>query len=274
MIDIGANLAHESFSLDYPQLLQRAWAAGVQHIVLTGSCRRSNQAVSLLAAEDPARLSCTAGVHPHHAADWNDEDARLIRQLATLPQLVSLGECGLDYYRDLSPREVQRRVFIAQLQLAVELRRPVFLHQRGAHEDFLAILSEYRPSLVDACVHCFTDTHEAMESYIALDCHIGITGWVCDARRGSSLRALVPHIPIERLMIETDAPYLLPSNVPRSQRPSSLHSDKPGIDGRRNEPAYLPWVAEALGTLRGETGDAIARKTADNARRFFRLYPA
>ena len=271
MIDIGANLAHESFAPDYPALLERAWAAGVSHIVLTGSCRSSNRAVSRLAAAEPARLSCTAGVHPHHAADWTEEDADLIRQLAALPQLVSLGECGLDYHRDLSPRDVQRRVFVAQLQLAIELGKPVFLHQRGAHEDFLAILAEHRAALVDACVHCFTDTLEAMQSYIALDCHIGITGWVCDAKRGAPLRAVVPHIPAHRLMIETDAPYLLPNNVPRGQRPSSLHSDKPGLDGRRNEPCYLPWVARALAELRGESTEQLSARTTSNAKQFFRM---
>lgn len=274
MIDIGANLAHESFASDYPEVLTRAWAAGLSHIVLTGSCRSSNQTVAALAAADPARLSCTAGVHPHHAADWADEDAALIRQLAVLPQLASLGECGLDYYRDLSPREVQRRVFIAQLQLAVELKKPVFLHQRGAHGDFLAILSEHRSALVDACVHCFTDTLDAMQSYIALDCYIGLTGWVCDAKRGAALRAIAPLIPDARLMIETDAPYLLPHNLPRGQRPSSLHSGKPGIDGRRNEPAYLPWVAQALATLRGQSLEQVGMLTAANARRFFRLSSA
>jgi len=271
MIDIGANLAHESFAPDYPAVLERAWAAGVEHIVLTGSCRESNRQVAVLAAADPARLSCTAGLHPHHASDWSAEDAELIRELATLPQLVSLGECGLDYYRDLSPREVQRRVFAAQLELAIALNKPVFLHQRGAHVDFLPMLREYRPQLVDACVHCFTDTREAMESYAELDCYIGITGWACDKKRGAPLREVVPHIPAERLLIETDAPYLLPQNVPRGQRPSSLHSDKPGIDGRRNEPAYLPYVAQALAELRGESPDALAASTGANARRFYRL---
>lgn len=274
MIDIGANLAHESFSIDYPQALERAWATGVSHIVLTGSDRVSNRRVAELAAQDRQRLSCTAGVHPHHAADWSDEDAALIRELAVLPQLVSLGECGLDYYRDLSPREVQRRVFVAQLELAIELEKPVFLHQRGAHEDFLPILAEHRSALVDACVHCFTDTREAMESYAALDCFVGITGWACDPRRGAPLRAVVPHIPASRLLIETDAPYLLPHNVPRGQRPSSIHSDKPGIDGRRNEPAYLPWIARELAALRGIAFETLVAETTANARRFFRLATA
>lgn len=274
MIDIGANLAHESFAIDYPQVLERAWAAGVSHIVLTGSCRSSNQTVAALAAADPTHLSCTAGVHPHHAADWTDADAALIRELAALPQLVSLGECGLDYHRDLSPRDVQRRVFIAQLELAIELKRPVFLHQRGAHEDFHAILAEHRAALAAACVHCFTDTLEAMQAYAALDCYIGITGWVCDPKRGAPLRAVAPHIPAACLLIETDAPYLLPHNVPRGQRPSSLHSDKPGIDGRRNEPAYLPWVAKALAELRGVSAEQLVAETTTNAQRFFNLASA
>ena len=271
MIDIGANLAHPSFVIDYQQVLERAWAAGVEHIVLTGSDRDSNRRVAELAAADPARLSCTAGLHPHHASDWTADDAVLIRELAELPQLVSLGECGLDYYRDLSPREVQRRVFVAQLELAIELKKPLFLHQRGAHEDFLSILREHRPQLAEVCVHCFTDSREAMESYVALDCHIGVTGWACDSKRGAPLRSVVLHIPGERLLIETDAPYLLPNNVPRGQRPSSIHSDKPGIDGRRNEPCYLPWVARALAELRGESFDALAANTTANARRFYRI---
>lgn len=271
MIDIGANLAHESFAHDYDGVLQRAWDAGVAHIVITGSSRESNRHAAALAARDPARLSSTAGVHPHHASDWSAEDAELIRELALQPQLVSLGECGLDFCRDLSPRTIQQRVFITQLELAVELKKPVFLHQRDAHASFLPILREFRPNLVDACVHCFTDSHEAMDSYIALDCSIGITGWVCDKKRGVALRAIAPHIPAARLMIETDAPYLLPHNLPKSQRSDHRHQDKPGIDGRRNEPGYLPWVVEALAELRGVTPAALAAITAANARRFFRL---
>lgn len=271
MIDIGANLAHNSFDLDREAVLERAWGAGLEAIILTGSCRASNLAVQALCASAPQSLFATAGVHPHHAADWTDEDAALITALATTPALVSLGECGLDYHRDLSPRDVQRRVFAAQLALAVTLKKPVFLHQRSAHGDFLAILREYRRDLVEVCVHCFTDTQAAMDDYLALGCHIGITGWACDKRRGAELRAIVPSIPQPRLMIETDAPYLLPGNLPRGQRPGKRHDDKPGIDGRRNEPAYLPWVAQALAELRGEDPAELQRFTAANARRFFRL---
>lgn len=273
MIDIGANLAHDSFAPDRPELLQRAWDAGLQAIILTGSCRDSNAAALSLCDLAPGRLFTTAGVHPHHADDWTDEDRALITRLAADPRVVSLGECGLDYYRDLSPRPVQRRVFEAQLAIAVALRKPVFLHQRAAHTDFLPILQAYRPQLVDVCVHCFTDSREALHAYLALDCYIGITGWVCDKRRGAALRDIVPDIPPARLMIETDAPYLLPGNIPRSQRPGKRHDDKPGIDGRRNEPAYLPWVGRALAELRGEDEARLAADTAANARHFFRLPP-
>ena len=270
-VDIGANLAHESFAPDYTAVLQRAWDAGVAHIVITGSSRESNLQAAALAACDPSRLSSTAGVHPHHASEWTNEDAALIRDLATQPQVMSLGECGLDFCRDLSPRDAQQRAFIAQLELAVELKKPVFLHQRDAHAAFLPILREFRPHLVDACVHCFTDTRAAMEDYATLDCYIGITGWVCDKKRGAALREIAPHIPAERLLVETDAPYLLPHNVPKGQRSDNKHLTKPGIDGRRNEPCYLPWVALALAELRGVTPDELAAVTADNARRFFRL---
>lgn len=274
MIDIGANLAHESFAHDLNAVLDRAWAAGLTHIVLTGSDRASNQVVAALAASDPSRLSATAGVHPHHAADWTTEDAALIRALAAEPQVVSLGECGLDYHRDLSPRDVQRRVFAAQLALAAELGKPVFLHQRSAHEDFHAMLREHRSALAEVCVHCFTDTLEAMQAYIELGCHIGITGWACDEKRGAPLRAVVPHIPGDRLLVETDAPYLLPRNLPRALRPGQRDASQPvthPVDGRRNEPAFLPWVIEALAALRHTDAATLATLTANNARRFFRL---
>lgn len=258
MIDIGANLAHDSFDADRAAVLQRAWDAGVSAIVITGSSADSSRKALGLAQADPERLSSTAGLHPHHASEWSAEHEALFRDLATHPRLVSLGECGLDYFRDLSPRADQRRAFEAQLRLAADLKKPVFLHQRDAHEDFLPVLREFRPQLVDAVVHCFTDTHAAMEDYLSLGCSIGITGWVCDERRGRGLFELSRHIPDDRLLIETDAPYLLPRTAPK-------------VDHRRNEPAFLPWVVKALAQARGRPESHVAATTAANARRFFRL---
>ena len=262
MIDIGANLAHDCFDADRDALLERAKAAGLAHIVITGSSLASARRALELARAQPDFLSATAGLHPHHASEWNAEHEAVFRECAADPRCVSLGECGLDYFRDLSPREDQRRAFAAQLALAAELNKPLFLHQRDAHLDFLPMLREHRPQLGAVVVHCFTDTREAMESYVALGCHIGITGWVCDAKRGAALREGVPHIPADRLMVETDAPYLLPHNLPKAQR---------GADRRRNEPAFLPWILRALAELRGVDEAALAAQTSHNARRFFGL---
>ncbi len=258
LIDIGANLTHDSFDRDRDQVLQRAWEAGLSAIVVTGSSADSSVKARDLARAHPGRLHATAGLHPHHAAEWTPELASLIRNLADDPAVVSLGECGLDYFRNFAPHDAQRAAFIAQLQIAIELKKPVFLHQRDAHADFGPILREFRPRLAEVCVHCFTDTREALEDYLALDCYVGITGWICDERRGRPLYELAPLIPADRLLVETDAPYLLPRNAPKAT-------------DRRNEPAFLPYVVDALAKARGAEAAGIARITAENARRFFRL---
>ena len=257
MIDIGANLAHDSFDADREAVLQRAWQAGLQAILVTGSSAASNEQALALAREHKGRLYATAGLHPHHASEWNEELAARVAELSTNAEVVALGECGLDYFRNYSPHADQRRAFIAQLGLAVQADKPAFLHQRDAHSDFHAILRDYRRALPGCVVHCFTDTSEALDAYVALDCYIGITGWVCDERRGLGLRELVKRIPADRLLVETDAPYLLPRTL------------KPSPKDRRNEPAYLPWVVRTIAQARGETEQAVAESSSANARRLF-----
>lgn len=258
LVDIGANLAHDSFDHDLLAVLQRAWGAGLSQIVITGSSPGSAQKALDLARLEPGKLFATAGLHPHHASEWSTEMAAQFRELAQWPELVSLGECGLDYFRNLSPHEDQKRAFVAQLELAAELKKPLFLHQRDAHADFLPILREHRPQLQDVVVHCFTDTRAAMEDYVALGCSVGITGWICDERRGKDLFETARHIPDNRLLIETDAPYLLPRTAPK-------------VENRRNEPCYLPYVVKALAQARGQSEEHVAKTSGDNARRFFRL---
>lgn len=262
MIDIGANLAHDSFAGDFDAMLARATAAGVEAIVVTGSCAASNESALAFARAERSnspRLYATAGLHPHHAADWSTALAARIAELAHAPEVVALGECGLDYFRDLSPRSRQRAAFVAQLELAIAANKPVFLHQRDAHDDFLAILREHRAALRDAVVHCFTDTAAACADYLELDCHIGLTGWICDERRGAHLNDVARMIPADRLLIETDAPYLLPRTL------------RPKPKDRRNEPAFLPAVCEAVAAARGETPAQIAALGSANARRVFAL---
>ena len=153
--------------------------------------------------------------------------------------MVAVGECGLDYFRDFSPRDLQRRAFGWQLELAAATGKPVFLHQRDAHDDFIAILREHRVS-ERGVAHCFTAGEKERDAYLELGLHIGITGWINDERRGLHLREVVKGIPADRLMIETDAPYLLPRDI------------RPAPKTRRNEPTYLPYVVRAIAAARGE----------------------
>lgn len=259
MIDIGVNLTSGRFHKDLSEVMDRAREAGVHAQIVTGTSVHASAEALALAEAYPNELYATAGVHPHDAKSWNDESAASLAALARKPGVVALGECGLDFNRNFSSPQDQLICFEAQLALAAELQKPVFLHQRDAHEAFMPILKRYRPQLTCAVVHCFTGTRAELEDYLALDCSIGVTGWVCDERRGGELRELVRHIPAERLMVETDAPYLTPHNLP--QKPK----------GNRNEPAFLPYVIEKVAECRAEAVGPLARQTAANARAFFRL---
>jgi TatD DNase family protein len=261
LIDIGINLTHDSYDADRDAVLARATAAGVTQMIVTGATLEGRLAALTLARAHPERLYATAGVHPHHAAELGAGRLSELEELARASKVVAVGECGLDYFRDYAPRAAQRAAFHRQLELAQRLGKPVFLHQRDAHEDFLAILTEHAPSW-RGVAHCFTGTAAQLESYLALGLAIGITGWINDERRGTHLVALMPQIPSGRLLLETDGPYLLPRDL--TPRPAS----------RRNEPAYLPHVAAKVARARGETLAALAAASTAAARQLFALAPA
>jgi TatD DNase family protein len=262
LIDIGANLAHDSFDDDRDEVLQRATDAGVTRIVVTGSSDDSNTRAAALAEASNGMLFSTAGVHPHHASDYTDASDALIRSLVTKDAVVAVGECGLDYFRNFSPRDAQLKAFRRQLQIAKETRLPVFLHQRDAHDDFIDVLEPFLPDLTRAVAHCFTGEHESLREYLDLGLYIGITGWICDERRGKHLHDIVSIVPDDRLLIETDAPYLMPRTI------------QPKPKTRRNEPAYLPEVLRVVAEARGQSEDHIAQITTENATRFFTLPPS
>ena len=264
LIDIGANLGHDSFDHDRAAVLQRARDAGVAQLVVTGASRAGSPEALALARAHPGLLFATAGVHPHHASEYTAECDAELRELHRQPEVVAVGECGLDYHRDFSPRPAQRRAFERQLEIAADLAaagtpRPLFLHQRDAHADFIAAMQAFEGRIGAAVVHCFTGSREELFDYLDRDWHVGITGWLCDERRGAHLRELVKHIPAQRLMIETDAPYPLP----RSVRPQPSH--------RRNEPMYLAHIVAELARDRGEPVEATAAATTATARAFFNL---
>ena len=258
-IDIGANIAHDSFDEDRAEMIQRAFDAGVSKIIVTGSSDDSNLRALSLARESSGTLYSTAGVHPHHAADYSDESDATIRRLVGDPNVVAVGECGLDYFRNFSPREAQLEAFRRQLDIAQECGKPLFLHQRDAHDDFVDVLEPRLPGISRAVAHCFTGEGESLREYLALGLYIGITGWICDERRGKHLYDIVSLIPDDRLLIETDAPYLLPRTI------------RPKPKSRRNEPMYLPEVARVIADARGQSIEHVAAITTANAKRFFDL---
>jgi len=261
LTDIGVNLAHDSFDADRGQIMERARAAGVVQMVVTGSSVEATRRAIELAKQHPGVLFATAGMHPHHAADLTDAAFAELSELARYPEVVAAGECGLDYFRDFSPRDLQRKAFARQLELAAGLRKPVFLHQRDAHDDFLAILREHRSGLIGGVAHCFTAGEKERDAYLELGLCIGITGWINDERRGQHLREVVRGIPADRLMLETDAPYLLPRDI------------KPAPKSRRNEPSFLTHVLRAVGAARDESPEKVAADITRTARRFFGISP-
>ncbi len=259
IVDIGTNLTNKRFRRDRDEVIARARAAGVAQLVCTGVTVESSWAGSALARRYPGVVYSTAGVHPHFTRDCDDTTLDELRALAGRDEVVVLGECGLDYDRNFSPPPVQRQWYAAQLGLACELGMPVFLHDRDAHDDFAAIMREHRASLAGGVVHCFTGTGDVLDAYLDMDLHIGITGWICDERRGSHLRDIVKRIPADRLMIETDAPFLLPRDMPN--RPKD----------RRNEPAFLPHVLATVAECVDKPPAQVAEETTATAGRFFGL---
>lgn len=260
LVDIGVNLTHPTFAQDPRAVIDRAQRAGVNQMILTGTSLAESEAAVRLCREldeQRTRLFSTAGIHPHDARQWNSDSAAQLKALLAEPEVRAVGECGLDFNRDLSPRNQQERVLEEQLQLAIETGMPVFLHERDADQRLIEILRPLRDQLSAAVVHCFTGEKRALYAYLDLDLHIGITGWICDERRGTHLHDLVQDIPADRLMLESDAPYLLPRTL------------RPKPKGGQNEPAFLPEVLREVARHRGVSEDELAASTTACAQRFF-----
>jgi TatD DNase family protein len=252
LIDIGANLTHSSFRDDLADVIARARAAGVEDIIVTGTSVEESRAALALG------LPSTAGVHPHHARDCGPDTIPALRALASHPMVVAIGECGLDFNRNYSPHPDQEKWFVAQLELALELGKPLFLHSRDAHPRFAEILSSLK--IQKAVAHCFTGEKEELHAYLDLGLYIGITGWICDERRGRHLLSLVRDIPKDRLLLETDSPYLTPRDM------------KPQPRARRNEPAFLPHILRTVARALGRPAEEVAAETTRNARTLFGLH--
>lgn len=259
LVDIGINLTHESYDRDREAVLARARAAGVTRLILTGADVDSSARATEVTTEVPLTLRSTVGIHPHRADECTHGAVSELAELSVRPSVVAIGECGLDYYRMLQPRAVQITAMERQLELATRRRLPLFLHCRDAHEDFLAVLAAAGPARPRAVVHCFTGTVAEVQACLAAGLYVGLTGYLCDERRGAHLGDVAASIPPGRLMLETDGPYLLPRDLPN--RPKD----------RRNEPAFLPHIARAVARARREPPEQLARHTTDTAKGFFGL---
>ena len=260
MIDIGINITSAQFNKDTPAVLARAFDAGVTAIILTGTSLDASVKSALVARADKARLTFTAGTHPHYASTWNRQNKESFESLWNDEQCVAVGECGLDYFRDLSPRPLQRAAFEAQLDAALKQGLPAFMHCRGAFDDFLSMVTPFVAQGGRGIVHCFTGNTKEVLAYQALGLHIGVTGWVTEKSRGSELREAVPFIEAGKLHLETDAPYLVPRNHP-----------KMATGRHRNEPAYLEWVAREVAALRKEPLALLKQQSEANSRALFNL---
>lgn len=258
-VDIGVNLTDKAFNSDRDAVLERARQAGVSQQLLTMTSLEQAEQLLALCADHPEHLFTTAGVHPHEARHWTADSSRQLRELSSQPAVRAIGECGLDYNRDFSPRSAQLSALEEQLAAAADTGLPVFLHERDASDTLIAVLRDFRDRLSGAVVHCFTADRKALYAYLDMDLYVGITGWICDERRGTDLQGLVKDIPDNRLLLETDAPWLLPRTL----------SPKP--KNRRNEPAFLPEVARMVADCRQQSISHLSQHTCDNARRLFQL---
>lgn len=253
--DIGVNLTNKRFHKDLEDVLCRAKNVGVSGILITGTSEQESADALSLANNYSEQCWSTAGVHPHDAANVSEDFINNLNKLASHEKVIAIGECGLDFNRNFSPQDKQIEVFKQQLELAQELTLPVFLHERDAFEQQVKVLEQC--SDLQGVTHCFTGTIEQMDCYLELGLYIGVTGWLCDPKRGFSLREAVKRLPLEKLMIETDAPYLTPKGLPGKIR--------------RNEPCYLPHIASVIAELKGVPVEVVAQASTQNARSLFRV---
>ena len=256
MFDTCINLHSEQFSSDPWSVVERGFEAGLTGMGLTGSCLESTRLAIAMAKKDPDRLCATVGLHPHSAKDWSPELLDTFENLADEPTIRAIGECGLDHFRNLSTPKEQRTCFIAHLQLAQRLNKPLFLHQRDAFEEFISIMDSYAPD-VPTLVHCFTDGLSELTALLERGYFVGITGWIADNRRNEALLEAIPYLPLDRMLIETDAPWLTPRNIPKFRKLKA------------NEPQYLQYVVEAISEATGHSTTDIIQHSTENARQFF-----
>ena len=256
-IDIACNFTHESFKHNLEEVISNAEHEGVDKFVLLCASLSDLKPIQTIQNKSPEKYFVSAGIHPHNATEiLNINYNGLLSKLCSINPNV-IGETGLDYFRNISPPDVQRKSFKMHIEIAKELNLPLYLHQRDSHEDFINIIRENKDNFPKFVVHCFTGTQEELNDYLDLGAYIGLTGWICDAKRNVELRKSIKNIPINRMMIETDCPYLIPKNLPNKPKKNI------------NEPKYLPHIANEISELIGIKIDELRLATRNNTINFF-----
>jgi len=258
LIDIGANLTHPELYNQLDKIVENLKAANIKKVIITSSNLGDTKTALDIINLYPDLFYTTIGFHPHNAKDFSLEDIDKIHEYGKDKKIVAIGECGLDYYREYSTKEQQIYCFEEQLSIAESLKLPLFLHERHAHKDFTKILKSHINKIKNCVVHCFTGTENELKVYLDMGCYIGITGWISDTNRGKHLHDLLEYIPEDRLMIETDAPYLIPHNLPFKHN---------GI----NEPSFLNFVAQTIAECLNKDINVIKEVTYNNTKKFFSI---
>ena len=256
--DIACNFTSERFDNDIDKVIDRAMSNKITKFGLI--CSRLSDIDRLIEiynkySED---MFFSIGVHPHHANEVNDEYLKKLKEIIRINEPHAIGETGLDFFRNLSTYEEQIFAFEEQIQIAINLNKPLFLHQRDSHDDFIKILKKYSSNINKAVVHCFTGTQEQLDDYLELDCYIGVTGWICDKKRNVELRKTIKNIPLSKLMVETDSPYLIPKDL----------ADKP--KNNRNEPSNLNHIVSEIALLMQIDEKILRKQTYKNTINFFK----
>ena len=260
LVDICVNLTDNVFSGKEKIIIDDACKNGVFKMVLVGNNLESSKKVSKLAEQ--FNLISTAGYHPHNAKDWDAKSYNELLEIIKLEQVKAVGECGLDFNRNFSTPEIQNTVFLNHIKLAKETKLPLFVHERDAFHQMYSILKKNINECENIVVHCFTGTKNALIDYLDLGVYIGLTGWVCDDRRGKHLRDFISIIPDNKLLIETDSPYLSPY----------ISSKKPQVTSAMkhlNKPEYLVEVAKDVAKYRNQSYDYVCKTTYQNYMKFF-----
>jgi TatD DNase family protein len=253
LIDSHAHIQGKEYTGETAAVIERARAAGVEQIIVVGGAgdmSSNTEAVALAGSFE--NIYATVGMHPHDAKDVGSDGLQRLRDLTLHPKVIAVGETGLDYYYDHSPRDVQRRVFAQFIHMARATELPIVVHERDAASDGAELLRSEGEGKLRGVIHCFTGSYEAARAYLDLGFYISFTG-IITFKNAEALRDVVRRVPLERILVETDSPYLTP--VPHR--------------GKRNEPAYVRLVAAAIANVKGVSLEEVARVTTDNTRRLF-----